>query len=303
MGKILAVCISEKKGTPKKNVEQCRLIENFGLEGDAHAGSGRQVSLLSWEKVQAFKKSGYEVEDGAFGENLLVEGFDLKSFPVGSRFAIGQVLLEIIQIGKNCHSGCSVSKNTGKCIMPSEGVFASVLKGGIVKSGDEITFLRERRFTAAVLVASDRSFNGEREDKSGPLIKSILEKKGWLVSSYTLLNDDEDGLFNELVRLCDIQKADLIFTSGGTGLSPRDHMPEATLRAMEKNVPGIAEAIRNYSMKISPKAMFSRALSVMRKQTLIINLPGSPKAAEECLDFLLPLLDHGIEIMRGEGDA
>ena len=303
MGKILAVCISEKKGTPKKNVGQCRLIENFGLEGDAHAGSGRQVSLLSWEKVQAFKKSGYEVEDGAFGENLLVEGYDLKSFPVGSRFAIGQVLLEIIQIGKNCHSGCSVSKNTGKCIMPSEGVFASVLKGGIVKSGDEITFLQERRFTAAVLVASDRSFNGEREDKSGPLIKSILEKKGWLVSSYTLLNDDEDGLYNELVRLCDVQKADLIFTSGGTGLSPRDHMPEATLRAMEKNVPGIAEAIRNYSMKITPKAMFSRALSVMRKQTLIINLPGSPKAAEECLDFLLPLLDHGIEIMRGEGDA
>lgn len=105
MGKIMAVCISEKRGTQKKNIEKVRLIENFGLEGDAHGGNWhRQVSLLSYEKVRAFEEKGISVEDGAFGENLLVEGFDFKTLPVGTRFRCGEVLLEMTQIGKECHS-------------------------------------------------------------------------------------------------------------------------------------------------------------------------------------------------------
>ena len=139
MGKIMAVCISEKRGTQKKNIEKVRLIENFGLEGDAHGGNWhRQVSLLSYEKVRAFEEKGISVEDGAFGENLLVEGFDFKSLPVGPRFRCGEVLLEMTQIGKECHSHCEIYQAVGDCIMPREGVFARVLHGGMIQIGDEL---------------------------------------------------------------------------------------------------------------------------------------------------------------------
>ncbi len=137
MGKIMAVCISEKRGTQKKNIEKVRLIENFGLEGDAHGGNWhRQVSLLSYEKVRAFEEKGISVEDGAFGENLLVEGFDFKTLPIGTRFRCGEVLLEMTQIGKECHSHCEIYQAVGDCIMPREGVFARVLHGGMVQIGD-----------------------------------------------------------------------------------------------------------------------------------------------------------------------
>lgn len=139
MGKIMAVCISEKRGTQKKNIEKVRLIENFGLEGDAHAGNWhRQVSLLSYEKVRAFEEKGISVEDGAFGENLLVEGYDFKTLPVGTRFRCGEVLLEMTQIGKECHSHCEIYQAVGDCIMPREGVFARVLHGGVIQIGDEM---------------------------------------------------------------------------------------------------------------------------------------------------------------------
>lgn len=139
MGKIMAVCISEKRGTQKKNIEKVRLIENFGLEGDAHGGNWhRQVSLLSYEKVRAFEEKGISVEDGAFGENLLVEGFDFKTLPVGTRFRCGDVLLEMTQIGKECHSHCEIYQAVGDCIMPREGVFARVLHGGEIQNGDEM---------------------------------------------------------------------------------------------------------------------------------------------------------------------
>ena len=139
MGKIMAVCISEKRGTQKKNIEKVRLIENFGLEGDAHGGNWhRQVSLLSYEKVRAFEEKGISVEDGAFGENLLVEGFDFKTLPVGTRFRCGDALLEMTQIGKECHSHCVIYQAVGDCIMPREGVFARVLHGGEIQIGDEM---------------------------------------------------------------------------------------------------------------------------------------------------------------------
>ena len=139
MGKIMAVCISEKRGTQKKNIEKVRLIENFGLEGDAHGGNWhRQVSLLSYEKVLAFEEKGISVEDGAFGENLLVEGFDFKTLPVGTRFRCGDALLEMTQIGKECHSHCEIYQAVGDCIMPREGVFARVLHGGEIQIGDEM---------------------------------------------------------------------------------------------------------------------------------------------------------------------
>lgn len=143
MGKIMAVNISEKKGTQKVNVHSANVIEDFGLEKDAHAGKWhRQVSLLSYEKIEGFKAKGAPVEEGAFGENLIVQGFDLKSLPVGTRLRCGDdVVLEVTQIGKQCHSGCEIYKIMGDCIMPREGIFTRVLHGGVVSEGDEVNII------------------------------------------------------------------------------------------------------------------------------------------------------------------
>ena len=139
MGKVLAVCISEMKGTQKRNVGSAVFVEDWGLEGDAHAGKWhRQVSLLSLEKINEFRAKGADVAFGAFGENLIVEGFDLRNLPIGTQLRSGDVLLEITQIGKECHSHCEIYKQMGECIMPHEGVFAIVLEGGILKAGQSI---------------------------------------------------------------------------------------------------------------------------------------------------------------------
>lgn len=144
MGKVIAVCTSEKRGTLKKNVGTARFLENWGIEGDAHAGDWhRQVSLLCNERVEEFRARGAQVENGAFGENLLVAGLDLKTFPIGTRFRCNDVLLELTQIGKQCHSGCEIFRQVGDCIMPREGVFTRVLHGGTISVGDELTLVEE----------------------------------------------------------------------------------------------------------------------------------------------------------------
>lgn len=301
MGTIKAVCISEKKGTAKRNVATSVVIENHGLENDAHAGNWhRQVSLLSYEAVEAFRARGAKVEDGAFGENLLVEGFDFKTYPVGTVFQCNDVVLEITQIGKQCHSECEIFHQVGDCIMPREGVFAKVLHGGTVCVGDELLLKDKEKFRAGVITASDKGSRGEREDLSGPAICEMLSENGYEIVRTAVLPDEEDLLYDEIVRFCDEDQVDVLFTTGGTGFSPRDCTPEATMRAATKNAPGIAEAIRQYSLGITPRAMLSRAASVMRNKTLIINLPGSVKAVKESLTFILPTLAHGIEIMRGD---
>ena len=140
MGIVIAVCRSEQKGTQKHNVGSARFLEDWGMEGDAHAGKWhRQVSLLSYEKIEAFRARGAEVADGAFGENLVVSGFDFRALPVGTRLRCGDVLLEMTQIGKECHSGCAIYQQMGECIMPREGVFARVLQGGTISVGDTMT--------------------------------------------------------------------------------------------------------------------------------------------------------------------
>ena len=144
MGRVIAVCISEKKGTQKKNVGSAQFIEDWGIQGDAHAGKWhRQVSLLSAEKINDFRARGAVVDDGAFGENLVVEGYDFKTLPIGTKFKCNDVVLELTQIGKECHSHCAIYKAMGECIMPHEGVFTRVLHGGTISVGDQLTILEE----------------------------------------------------------------------------------------------------------------------------------------------------------------
>lgn len=152
----------------------------------------------------------------------------------------------------------------------------------------------------AIITSSDTGYRGEREDLSGPAIKEIAEKNGYEVVSMEILPDDREMLSCRMAQIADHQEAELILTTGGTGFSPRDVMPEATQDIVERNVPGIPEAIRAYSMTITKRAMLSRASAGIRKKTLIVNLPGSPKAVRESLEYIIDTLEHGIEILTGE---
>lgn len=303
MGKVRAICVSNVRGIQKTAVEQAWFAVEHGIQGDAHAGAWhRQVSLLSQDKIDAFNQQGAGVAPGAFGENLVVEGIDFRSLPVGTLLRCGGVLLEMTQIGKECHSHCAIYQKMGECIMPREGVFARVLEPGSITVGDEMT-IQPRTvplpWQAAVLTLSDKGAAGQREDLSGPSIVRRLTDSGFVVVEQLLLPDEADALKHQLIRLCDQRQLDLILTTGGTGFGPRDITPEATLAVAHRNVPGIAEAIRAASLAITPRAMLSRAVSVIRGKSLIINLPGSPKACMESMDVFLDTLPHALGLLRG----
>lgn len=302
-GIVRAVCTSPAKGTEKKPVEEGHFIAGFGIERDAHAGKWhRQVSLLSYEKVDEFNAKGAGVTDGAFGENLLVEGIDFKNLPVGTILRAGGVVLKMTQIGKECHESCAIRKRVGDCIMPREGVFAEVLEGGVIRAGDEMCAelpAEDRPFTAAVITVSDKGSRGERKDESGPAAADMLKEAGYEITEMLILPDEPALLKNAFIRLADRRQVDLIVTSGGTGFSLRDQTPEATLAVADRLAPGISEYIRMRSMEKTNRAMLSRGVSVIRKQTLIVNLPGSPRAVRESLEFILDSLDHGLKILRG----
>lgn len=156
------------------------------------------------------------------------------------------------------------------------------------------------RIQAAIITMSDsRSQSTEKADESGAVIKEILEANDYAVVHYELISDDFEGIKNSLIRVCD-QNISLVLTTGGTGLSKRDNTPEATKAVIEKEVQGISEAMRYHSLQITPRAMLSRGVSGIRQNSLIINLPGSPKAVRENLEYIIPSLRHGLEILRGE---
>lgn len=304
MGKVLAVCTSAVRGVQKENQGAARFVAGYGLDGDAHAGDWhRQVSLLSADEIAAFNARGAAVEPGAFGENLIVEGIDFRTLPVGTLLRCGDVLLEVTQIGKACHHHCAIFHKMGDCIMPREGIFARVLEGGRIAAGDEMTIIPRETplpLQAAVITLSDRCAAGERQDESGPAVAERLQQAGYTVIEQLILPDGREGLTKELIRLADQRQPDLILTTGGTGFAPRDLTPEATLDAAERLAPGIAEAMRAASLRITPRAMLTRAVSVIRGRTLIINLPGSPKACMECMDVFLDQLPHAHALLRGE---
>ena len=152
----------------------------------------------------------------------------------------------------------------------------------------------------AVITSSDSGYEGKREDLSGPVIEKMVTEAGYQVVSKVILPDDRKLLEAELARIADAGEADLILTTGGTGFSPRDVMPEATLAVCERAVPGIPEAMRAYSMQFTKRAMLTRSAAGIRKQTLIVNMPGSPKAVTECLEYILSELHHGLEILLGK---
>ena len=313
---VRAVCVSKQKGIAKSEVPSAVLTEEWGLTGDAHGGNWqRQVSLLAEESVDRMRGNGVDLPPGIFAENLLTRGIDLKSIPVGTVLQIGSALLRVTQIGKECHTDCAIRKKAGTCVMPAEGIFATVQKGGTIRPGDRITIRlngisdpedSERRqpmtihndsFTASVITVSDHCAHGDREDISGPLLAGLLTEAGYTVTEQLIVPDEQDRIASALIHAAD-QDIALIVTTGGTGFAPRDVTPEATAAVCEKMVPGIPEAMRTKSMEITPRGCLSRGTAGIRGRSLIVNLPGSPKAIRENLDVLLPPAAHGLRILR-----
>lgn len=302
-----ALCIGENKGERKHPVDFAVFRSNHGIEGDAHAGPWhRQVSLLSHEDIETVRLAGLpDVSPGDFAENIVLSGLNLTSLGLGTRLRVGpDVVLSVTQIGKACRSPCRIYELTGDCIMPRVGLFARVEVGGRVQVGDHVEMLDlvpRTRFQAVVLTISDGCSAGEREDTAGAAVAKILETElGAHVYRTEILPDEKSIIGERLKHYCDGHSIDLIVTVGGTGFAPRDVTPEATREVVERSTPGLDEAMRAASLSKTPHAMLSRGSSGIRGSTLIVNLPGSERAASENIHVILGAMQHGLQKLRGD---
>ena len=279
-----------------------RSENDFGIKGDAHAGKWhRQVSLLALESVKKMQEKGLKVKSGDFAENITTEGIDLLSFPVGTKLQIGSIELIISQIGKVCHHKCAVYYHAGECVMPKEGIFGVVRGNGELHVGDEIKNLGKDGYSVGIITLSDRASKGEYEDLTGPAVEKYISEN--LKTSFIrkeIIADDKDKLNITLKDFADIQMLDLIITNGSTGISPRDIAPDVTIEVIEKRLSGFEEVMRAESFKITVNSIVSRAVCGTRKNSLIINLPGSPKGAVENLSFIMPVIEHTIKKLQGD---
>ena len=301
---VVSVNISKEKGIVKVPVDSITLNE-FGIVDDAHAGAWhRQVSLLADERIQEFaKESNYPISYGAFAENISTSGIDLAKVAVLDRFFIGDVELEVTQIGKKCHgSGCAIYSEVGTCIMPKEGIFARVIKGGTIKAGDEMIY-ETRPLKISIITLSDRASRGEYEDLSGPMINKTLsehfEARPWHPEfNNVIIPDDEQGLKREVTEALK-NGGEIIFTTGGTGIGPRDITPDVMEAMFDKKIPGIMEHVRlKYGEKI-PNALISRSTAGVIGSTQVYVIPGSVKAVKEYTDEIVKILEHAIFMMKG----
>ena len=301
-GKVVSVNVADKKGVRKDPVETITLVVEHGVEGDAHAGPWhRQVSLLARESVDKMLAACPTVDNGSFGENITTEGLVLYELPVGARFYCGECLLEVTQIGKECHDRCAIFHQAGDCVMPREGIFARVLEGGQIAPGDGIVLFKNSLIVAAVLTVSDKGSRGEREDTSGDALQEGLEAMGVASVERVIVPDEQDEIAAALRHWADETNVNLVLTTGGTGMTTRDVTPEATLAVLDRQAPGFAEAMRAGSLAVTPHAMISRAVSGMRGRTLIINMPGSPGACRDQFAMIAKALPHAVEKLQDRG--
>ena len=305
---IVSLNISEEKGTIKTPREQVE-IYNHGIVGDAHSGYWhRQVSMLAQEDIDNFSlldADNRKFLPGEFAENITTHGIDFKKVAILDRFKIGEVELELTQIGKKCHGdGCAIFVEVGKCVMPKSGIFTRVIHGGVIKQNDKIEY-QPRPLRIKIITLSDRAFSGEYKDLSGPAIKESLAEyfagKRWHVEySYSLIPDDGGKLLTELQKGVD-EKVDVVFTTGGTGIGPRDITPEIVEKFSDKLIPGIMDQIRLKYFEAIPSSILSRSVAAVKNETLIFCLPGSIKAVEDYVSEILKILEHAILMLHGLG--
>lgn len=302
MARVTAVCLSESRGTAKRRRTRVTLVPGLGIEGDAHGGPGpRQVSLLSEMSLARMEQGGVRTRHGCCGENIDVSGeMELHTLLPGVRLKLGgDAEVRVTAVGKDASDGHADAVIPGN-IFPREGVFAEVLAGGQVAPGDAVELLRRDGYAAGVLTVSDSASRGEREDGSGPAVLDLLGRSGFLPARYGVVPDDLLTISSKIRLWCEDGSLDVLFTTGGTGFSPRDVTPEATGAVCDRMVPGIPEMIRSLSAASVPTAWLSRAVAGICRRTLVVNLPGSRKAAVECCGFALAVTGHGLEVLRGQ---
>jgi molybdopterin adenylyltransferase len=305
MACVVSVNISKEKGVCKQPVSTIELGDH-GIVGDAHAGHWhRQVSLLSQESIAAFSgKSSRAYRPGEFAENITTAGINLAQLRILDKLFIGDVVLEISQIGKQCHGGgCAIFREVGKCVMPKEGLFARVVRGGRIEVGCEIRH-EARPIRVGVVVLSDRASAGVYSDRSGPVVEQRMRDhfEGGLLwgfeSEYVLIPDDAARLGSVLSEMR-ARGVDIVLTCGGTGIGPRDITPDVVQPLLTKALPGIMESIRVKYGATIPSAVLSRSVAGLMGSTLVYTLPGSVKAVHEYLDEILRSLNHALCMLHG----
>jgi len=293
---VLSVNISVKKGTVKIPVKSIDLTEK-GVETDAHSGSWhRQVSLLGNESFEKFSiQAKRKINFGEFAENITTKGVLLYETRPFDRFKGKSVELMVTQIGKKCHGdSCAIFKEVGNCVMPKEGIFARVIKNGKLKAGDKLKYI-PKVFRITVVTLSDRASSGEYADLSGPRIKEITEEHfmnlGYKTDFHMKIIPDDVKELEKIIKK-EIDKSDVIFTTGGTGIGPRDITIETVKPLVGKEIPGIMEFIRIKYGSEKPNALLSRGIAGVSGKSLIYTLPGSVKAVNEYLAEINKTMYH-----------
>ncbi|MFV0592263.1 MAG: molybdenum cofactor synthesis domain-containing protein [Draconibacterium sp.] len=300
---IKSLNISELKGTiktPRKEI----LLTPEGIEGDAHAGKWhRQVSLLAAESIERFESElGRKIEFGEFAENITTAGFEVHKTLPFDRFVSNDIILEVTQIGKKCHgTNCEIFQLTGNCVMPTEGIFCRVIQPGKLQENDKLNYI-PKTFRIKVITLSDRAFEGIYKDKSGPLIEKLtkdwLTAKGYLCETdRTVIPDEPDRLKSELLA-AQKQGFDIIYTTGSTGIGPRDIAPKTVTSFIDLEIPGIMDMIRLKYGAEKPNALLSRSIAGVKDKTLVFSLPGSTKAVNEYLSEIHKILMHSFLMLH-----
>ncbi len=300
--KIRSLNISKEKGTVKLPVDTIEIIET-GVKGDAHAGYWhRQVSLLGVESLKkAEEQNKRKFNFGDFGENITTEGIELHKSKILDRFQCGELLLEVTQIGKKCHTGCEIMQQVGSCIMPVEGIFCRVLKGGNLSAEDELIYI-PKQVKIIIITLSDRAFKGIYEDKSGPfaakLLREFFDEENRQVQIENKIIPDNAHELEEILRQAAADKTDIIVTTGGTGIGSRDITPDVVKKLLDKEIPGIMELIRYKYGSEKPNALLSRSVAGVIHKSLVYTLPGSVKAVKEYLDEITKTLEHSLRMIN-----
>jgi molybdopterin adenylyltransferase len=294
---VISVNVSELKGTIKTPVPTIEL-DHLGVKGDAHAGLWhRQVSMLALESIHSFQGDlGRNIECGEFGENITSEGMLLFHCHPLDRFSNHDIELEVTQIGKKCHGdGCEIFQKVGSCVMPKEGIFCRVIKGGKLEPGSKLVY-HPKEYKIAVITLSDRASSGVYEDLSGPaLTKSISEFYSAQDKPFSVDNSlipDSEQVLKATVDSYVQEDYDLIFTTGGTGIGHKDITPDVLRSLFDKEIPGIMDFIRMKFGAQKPQALISRSVAGVIGNTLVFALPGSVRAVNEYVGEITPHLNH-----------
>jgi len=302
--KVLSVNISEKKGIVKKPVDKIEL-NSEGIVGDAHSGRWhRQISILANENIVEFaKEHGTIFEYGEFAENITTEGLNVADLSLLDNLQIGETLIEFTQRGKKCHGDdCAVYRKAGRCVMPKAGIFCRVINGGIIRSGDVVKVIK-KPLKIDIITLSDRAFSGEYKDRSGIEIKNLLDahfaESDFFAKFANILIPDDPEELTEKVEKSLASGTDIIFTTGGTGISERDITPDVIKPMLHREIPGIMEFIRTKYAEEIPSAMLSRSVAGIIDKTLIFTLPGSVKAVSEYTMEITKVINHAILSIKG----